>query len=73
MKCMHHTHTENPEKIAETPKRDVVEQSHKNPVENKITQPLKQKQTIQVLRQQDQYVQGLKRVIIRPAQYKDYV
>ncbi len=71
---MYATQTQNIQKkvqFAETPKRDVVEQSHKNIVESKTTQPHEtktdntDKETATCTRSG--------RIIIKPVQYKDYV
>uniref|UniRef100_A0A8C2EQ68 Gypsy retrotransposon integrase-like protein 1 n=1 Tax=Cyprinus carpio TaxID=7962 RepID=A0A8C2EQ68_CYPCA len=72
---MYVTHTQKIQKkvqFAETPQKDEVEQSHKNPVENKITQPLDTKTDNTGTETRPTRTRS-GRVIIKPAQYKDFV
>lgn len=71
---MYATHPQNTQKkvqFAETPKRDVVEQSHKDTVKSKITQPRETKTDNTGNETTVPTMSG--RIIIKPVQYKDYV
>ncbi len=71
---IHSTQTQNIQKkvqFAETPKRDVVEQSHKDIVESKTTQPHETKTDNTGKETATRTRSG--RIITKPVQYKDYV